>query len=266
MYKIDCHLHTSFSADSNLLLSELIEKAIELNYKIVTITEHLDLLPSELAVYGCLSLHKYFDAILHLQNKYPQITIFKGIELGEAHRVVDCTKEIFRNYQPDMILGSLHLLRNNKNVSTLYDFPLQEKDISLYFEENLEIVEEADINILGHLCIYKRNMGLEYYFDETKYYPIIDKIFDTLIQREIALEVNISGLRRKLCNTIPDYMLLTRYLKKGGKLLSIGSDTHHLDDFDIHYNRAIDSLITLGFHELFYFNKEWISIPISEVL
>jgi len=85
--KYDYHLHTEYSYDSRIKADALVRRAIELNYDEIAITEHLDLLPQELSIFGLPSLQRYQSRIEELQKSYPQLRILFGIEIGDYHQV-----------------------------------------------------------------------------------------------------------------------------------------------------------------------------------
>ena len=53
-----------------------------------------------------------------------------------------------------------------------------------------------------------------------------EAILRQLAVKGLALEINTSGLRQKIGETLPGKKFLTRYRELGGELLTIGSDAH----------------------------------------
>ncbi|MEA1972854.1 MAG: hypothetical protein U9N34_06135, partial [Candidatus Cloacimonadota bacterium] len=82
---------------------------------------------------------------------------------------------------------------------------------------------------------------------DKQFIPIFKKIFDVMISKNIALEVNYSPLRSPLNSIIPEPKHLKLYLEMGGKLLTIGSDAHSLKAFDDYYEATISHLKNIGF-------------------
>ncbi len=87
MNKIDYHIHGSFSYDSHITYNQLIDKAINRHYSSIAFTEHLDLLPQELGVFGLKSLSNYINQISNLKSIYSKINILCGLEVGDYHQV-----------------------------------------------------------------------------------------------------------------------------------------------------------------------------------
>ena len=71
---------------------------------------------------------------------------------------------------------------------------------------------------------YHRKVELSLYDD------LIDELFRTIIEKDLALEVNSSGLRQEIGRPLPDEPYLRRYYDLGGRKLSFGSDAHRAED------------------------------------
>jgi len=248
MSKADYHIHTEFSADSQLSLSELIPHAIKLGYGELAITEHLDLSPQELSVYGVPSLIKYKNVITAFQKQYPDIKLFCGIEVGDFQDVKDFADPILQEMDFDLVLGSVHFITGRINVAMPMKTPLTRDEILNYYENNLRLVETCDIDVLAHLGVYKR-----YYHqspDEKHCLPVIKRIFSTIIERNIALEINFSAFRRTYQNLHPEPEYLELYKSIGGKLVTLGSDSHTLSHFNDNYDYALQVSHKIGLERL----------------
>jgi len=200
-----------------------------LDYDAIAITEHLDLLPWELGANGLIALRKYLDQFSSLRQAYPQLPILRGIEIGDYQAVRDFAFNLVSEFEFDLILGAVHFLSDRTNVAIPLPHPLTDVQIIDYYTLNLRLVSECEIDVLAHLGVYKR-----YYKDvpdESETLPIIKDIFHTIIERGIALEINYSAFRKPYRRCLPEPWLLDLYMEIGGRLFSIGSDSHHLDHF-----------------------------------
>jgi histidinol-phosphatase (PHP family) len=255
--KIDYHIHSTFSADAFSEMEDIVRKAIQRGYTEIAFTEHYDLLPSEIAVYGVPPYNKYQERIAELQQKYPGIKLLLGIEAGEMHLVQMLYDQITKYKKPDLLIASIHLLSDGKNTSVPFEIPLKSSETRDYYAENLKLVKLMDFDILGHLGIYKRYYKV-HPKEEDACIDLIKEIFNEMIRKNIALEINYSGLRKTLHSLIPEPAHIQLYLDLGGKLLTIGSDAHHVDQFDDLYEEAILILNGLGIKQLYHkVNKEW---------
>lgn len=233
--KRDYHIHTEYSYDSKLKAVDLINKAIQNNYEAVAITEHLDLLPWELSSFGCPSFRKYTQSVALLKDRYASspLRIYCGVEVGDYQLVRDQARDFISLLEFDLILGAVHFLSDHTNVAVPLRRPLDAREITDYYRQNLALVTDCDIAALAHLGVYKRYYGS--IPDESHCRSLLRDIFQTMIARGIALELNFSSLRKPYGRIIPEPGQLELYRDLGGKLFSIGSDSHHLDHFDCRY-------------------------------
>ncbi len=229
--KFDYHLHTEDSYDSRINADALIKKAIDLQYDEIAITEHLDLLPQELSLYGLPSLQRYTRRIAALKTKYPEIKILTGIEIGDYQQVKDFAKNLISGLGFELILGSVHFLSDHTNIALPLAQPLSAPQVEDYYLQNLSLVNTCDVDVLAHLGVYKRHYP--FIPDETAVYPVIRDIFSVMVERQIALELNLSALRNGYPSFLPEEHIIQLYLEQGGKLFSIGSDAHTLEHFDV---------------------------------
>ncbi len=270
MGKIDYHIHGTFSSDSQIETEALIQLAIERGYQSIAITEHFDFKPAEIAEYGVPAYLKYHRHMTQLREKYgDRIDIVIGVEAGEYNRYGDIADEVFRFAPPELIIGSIHSTSDMTNFSLRLKWAINRENLIEYYSENLDMVKRCNIDILGHLGIHKRYM--KELPDESFCMEIIDEIFTTVIDRGIMLEVNYSPLRRDMQNILPEPALLKRFRELGGERITIGSDSHRLQDFDLHNLQVISMLDTLGFKYIFYLEQSdsrsergWVGKPISE--
>ncbi len=275
--KIDYHIHSEFSADSKANMNELIEKAIDKEYDQIAFSEHFDLVPSEIAVYGVPSYSQFSQAINKMRIKYPNISILKGVELGEYHRCYNIVDSVLIKDPPEVKIAAIHVIpiehkllseyrgtdtsssqqlsENNllnvqeMNISLPIKEVIDEPIIKAYYLENLKLVKHGCFDILAHLGVYKRY--LQEQPDESIVQEYVEEIFELLIKNNIALEVNLSGLRKPIKSLVPDINQLILYYKMGGELITIGSDTHHINDLDQDYDKARQILRHIGFRYLF---------------
>lgn len=229
MKKYDFHIHTEFSYDSRIKGADLMQKAIDLGYDEIAITEHIDLLPQELSVYGLPSLKRYYSSVRDTQKRYPEVVLHCGIELGDYHLVKGFADGIISGFDFFPILGSVHFLSDHINVAIPLPHPLCKAQITDYYKQNLRLVSTCDIDVLAHLGVYKR-----YYTSlaiEPHAQALIKEIFQVMIERGIALEINFSALHKPYSSIIPEPRYIELYRSMGGNLFSLGSDAHRLEHF-----------------------------------
>ncbi len=234
MLKIDYHLHTEYSYDSQMKAVDLIDKAIALKYDTIAITEHLDLLPWELSRFGLPAFARYVKQVASYREQFASapLRLVCGIEVGDFQRVRPFADELLAQLDFELILGAVHFIGDHNNVAVPMARPLSPAEISSYYRENLALVSDCDIHALAHLGVYKRYYTQEP--SETHCRDILRDLFQTLIQRGIALEINYSAFRKPYRRLLPEPWQIDLYRSLGGNLFSLGSDSHligHFDDF-----------------------------------
>jgi histidinol-phosphatase (PHP family) len=121
-----------------------------------------------------------------------------------------------------------------------------------YSHELCELAEWGDFHALAHADYPVRyfkinNLGI----DVRKYYDLYIKVFEIIIRRGIALEINTSGLRKEhFGETMPSFDLLKIYKETGGELLTIGSDAHSTEQMEQgaeSFRYVCENLLEIGF-------------------
>lgn len=227
----DCHLHSSFSGDSDTPPEEQVKKALSLGMKCICFTDHHDYDVTSDVDFN-LDIPRYFEEMNRLKELYrDRIEILIGIELGIQSHIADYLKNISEEYPFDFIIGSMHFI---DGLDPYYDeyFTMHGKNAyRRYFEKTLERIEKISCyDSLGHLDYvirYGAAHGLTYTYEE--YADCIDPILKKLITDGKALECNTGGLSRGLSEPNPCSGVLKRYKELGGELITIGSDAHSPD-------------------------------------
>lgn len=259
--RVDYHIHSLHSPDSKQLIQPLVEKAIQLQYNEIAFTDHYDLLPSEIRRFGVPAYIVNRNEILSYKEQYPLLRILHGVEIGEYHRCKSMVDEIIGQDVPDLKIASIHVLPDGKNISVPFQPLLTKEETASYYLENLKLVNLTDFHVLGHLGIHKRYFAIDR--DSKELNPILKDIFQAMKDKRMALEVNYSGLRKTRHSILPSRDHLEQFMIEGSGILTIGSDSHTIDDFDDHYDDAIILLRSWGIRSLSSREtNEWVDFSI----
>ena len=114
----DCHLHTSFSGDSDTPMEVMIQKGISLGLTHMCFTEHQDFeYPiTEASPAGIFDVNTdaYLYDLLRYREKYKdKINILFGIELGLQPHLARKLAVYAKKYDFDFIIGSTHTCNGN---------------------------------------------------------------------------------------------------------------------------------------------------------
>ncbi|NTW91642.1 MAG: histidinol phosphate phosphatase, partial [Erysipelotrichaceae bacterium] len=124
-----------------------------------------------------------------------------------------------------------------------------------YYEYLYKLVDQFDdFSVLGHLDVIKRYdpQGI---LDDEHVMDIVEKILKRVIEKGKGIEVNTSSYRYNLPDLTPSTRILKKYYELGGRILTMGSDTHRIDQLKDHFEEIIIQLKDIGFSELYTFDK-----------
>ncbi|MFK4998646.1 PHP domain-containing protein [Bacillus sp. N9] len=130
-----------------------------------------------------------------MSGKYKgKLIIKRGIEICEPHLLKDLYSETLDPLDLDFILGSVHNI-NNQKLRKVLEMGKEEAH-QAYFEEVLQMVSVANIDVIAHIDLIKRYAHPTYgVYKLNDYKEIIEAILKQAIDRNIGIEINTSGLR-----------------------------------------------------------------------
>ncbi len=264
MNYFDCHMHCSFSGDSETPPKEMIERALELKLRGICFTDHLDLEYKQSPHLFDLDLPAYEKTMRSLIQEYSSsdFTVYKGLELGMKPGLSNTHKKILSENEFDFVIGSVHVIDDmDPYYPDYYDFKTPKEAYEGYFrcvKDNLSAF--SDIDSLGHLD-YVHRYGIRHYgkkegelsYDD--FSEIIDDILSFIIKKDIALEVNTGSFRNDMTEPNPSYRIISRYRELGGKIITLGSDAHNPTTIADHFEKVAERLKTIGFKTYLVYEK-----------
>ena len=84
---------------------------------------------------------------------------------------------------------------------------------------------------------------------------LIRGILKEIIKKDRGLEVNTSGYRIDGENPLPSFEILKLYQQLGGRILTIGSDSHNTENITNKFDYTISQLKEIGFEYLTTFKN-----------
>lgn len=271
----DYHVHTEFSDDSIYPMEAVCRDAIALGIDELCFTDHVDygIKPDledfranpQLARFSegepllNVDYERYFPKIDAMRAQFEgQLTIRCGMEFGVQTHTVPQFQRLFNRYRDrwDFIILSIHQVGDREFWN--YDFQegrTQQEYNDAYYQEMLAVVNGFDAwSVLGHLDLIKR-------YDPAGIYPfeksrdIIAEILTRVIATGHGIELNTSSFRYGLPDLQPCTEILQLYRDLGGRILTIGSDSHQPEHLGAHIPRVRDRLRALGYTEFCTFEK-----------
>ena len=260
----DLHIHSKNSHDGKQSVDEICRSALAKGLSGIAVCDHADTWFFEkdhvFDTFAC-GMHE-IDAARILYGD--RLEIGKGIEMAEYLDRPTEAERLLAAHDYDIVLGSVHsiLYEDITDAYSRIDFssmPEEKIDgfLRVYLKKMAEMAEKTDFDVLTHLTCplryingkYKRN------FDFLRFENEIYDILKTLVRREIALELNTSGIGSFYGDFMPHERILRMYADIGGRLITLGSDAHEAPYIGNAFEEAKALLFSLGFHEYCVFRK-----------
>lgn len=267
-YRSDSHVHSNCSPDAKDPMMQMCEAAERARLSSVTITDHCECDTYYIESYNALARRSYAEAKKVAAALDGRIKVYAGIELGQPLQDEKAANDILSACDFDFVLGSLH------NVAGMQDFYFLDyasvdihEVLSQYFDELLSMVHWNGFDSLAHITYPYRYIVGEHGIDARPlpdFAEQIDEILSQLIKNQKALELNTSGLRQKIGQTLPPLEIVQRFRQLGGTYVTIGSDAHRCTDVGAGIEAGLELLQQAGFTEFtIYSGREPRLIPIQ---
>ncbi len=228
MRKVDYHMHTYFSADSEENPRNHVLEAIENGLEEICFTEHRDFHFPGMSF--DLAVSSYFKEIRALQQEFDSKIIIKiGLEMGLDSRFKKEINDFVHSVPFDFVIGSVHEINDCEvyDHTGYYEEKSKQQAQQMYFEAVLDCIRTFDcFNSLGHLDYVARYGPYEdKSIDFEQYEGIIRQIAKELVAKNKGMEVNTRLFQLKKTQTFYHFFL-EQYVKAGGKIVTLGTDSH----------------------------------------
>ena len=230
----DSHMHTKYSADSEMFAADAIAKADRLGFGVV-FTEHFDYdIPG--GIDFTFVPEDYWKEYEPLRSDSLRL----GVEVGMEEIARQPAADFIKRVPFDLVIGSIHLL---DRLDIYYpDFYVGKDKATAYHKYFAAMAVEAevgDFDVLAHIDYICRAAPYDDpEIDYATFKEDIDKVLKIVIERGKVLELNTRRLntRRSLKELVPVY---SRYKELGGKYVTIGSDAHKVEAVGNYFELAI---------------------------
>ncbi len=235
MFLCDYHTHTHYSFDGDPAATHdaMCRRALEVGLSDIAFTDHCDINGEVEKLYDFpFDPDAAWSAMMEVKEKYKgRLNVVCGIELGNATQYPAEAKAVLDAHPYEFVIGSLHNLRDVPDFCLMNYEHMSSGLINRLFDraldETIEMVQFPGISTVGHITYMHRYITLAgKSFSFKPYYDKIEHLYRTIIDRDIALEINVSTLWKGLGISMPTMELLKFYKDCGGKLVTIGSDAH----------------------------------------
>ena len=257
----DYHLHTHNSDDSEVKMYEYVEKALDMGFNELCFTDHKDYDVNDL---NGIDSNKYLTEYNQVLNKYSKkINIKLGAEFGMQIFNIDKFENLFTSLPLDFVILSFHTVdRKTLWNRDFFEGRTQKEYNERYYQEIIDVTKiYKNYSVLGHLDLIRRYDTSYYSFDKVK--DFIAEILEQIIKDGKGLEVNTSCFRYKIPDLTPSVDILKLYKDLGGKILTLGSDSHSVAHFGAKISDVQKQLKELGFKYFYTFDK---MVPVEHEL
>lgn len=266
--RYDIHMHSDFSTDSQTPMEKQILRAKELGLAGICFTDHMDYeFPPDALDEPCdgipfeFDVSSYLEKIRLLREKNPDFELMTGVECGlkTTDSVIRKNCALVKNHADDwdLVIGSLHLIHDkDPYYPSFWEGQSPENCIREYFSSMLSCLGAFhDFDTLGHMDYIVRYAPEGFVYDPADYQDITDEILKFLIRKDIALEINSSGLSSASGCVNPHPDLLRRYTSLGGSLVTIGADAHVPERIALGFSEVETICQASGLHGYVTFSK-----------
>ena len=249
----DQHVHSSFSFDSNENLENYIN--VSNNSDIIT-TEHLDF-ENPIINYKDSSIDylKYVGQIKNLNKKYSN-KFFLGIEIGYTPNSEKRIEDFLKDKNFNLKLLSIHQNGNYDYMCVNKKLISLEVLIQEYFEQMIQALESSiKFDVLAHFEYGLRMIDISVTDFDNLASVFLNKIIELIVKKEIAFEVNTKSMYKYKKENLYNYMI-EKYIKKGGRLFTLGSDAHNIKEYAYKFDEAKKFLLSKNIKEIILFKDK----------
>lgn len=273
--RADYHVHTAFSDDSDYAMEKVIRDAIAMGLNEICFTDHVDYgikkdwdepgempcrkggsgEPDEMPLAN-VDYPTYYETFKKMQTLYQdKIGLKFGLEFGMQAHTMEKYEKLFARFPFDFIILSVHEVEDKEFWTQEFQCGRTQQEYNeRYYEELLYLVQNYHhYSVLGHMDLITRyDKAGPYPFEKLK--PILTKILKTVIADGKGIEVNTSSYRYGLSDLTPSHDILKLYRELGGRILTIGSDSHKPEHLGAFTDETKRELKALGFNEFCTFD------------
>lgn len=267
----DSHTHSRHSADAYHAVAFMAETAIEKELRGFAVTDHCEGDFFDERGYAARIMHSAISVAKARAAFDHQIVITFGIEVAHVFDDMAAIDDIFRRHHLDFVIGAAHKTSYENfeffNCMDYKSMPAEKlrKYITSYYEDILKLIEWGNFDVLAHLSIPVRYpklySGID--VDLTEYKEQIDEVLRLAVQKGKGIEINTSGLRSAIGDTLPPMWVLKRFRELGGEIVTLGSDAHRAEDMGEGLDYAMQMLLDAGYEYFAFFrNREPVMLKI----
>ncbi len=206
---------------------------------------------------------KYIEKAKILREKYKdsiKIKIASEIDfVPETFEILEKALEPFM-CDFDYLIGSVHIIKFKGDERWILDSPKtpamikkygHEKICIEYFDTLIKMVKTGYFDIVGHFDLQKARIKADY--SDASWQKLLD-LLDTINARDMAVEINTSGIRKIPQEQYPSHTIVKELVKREIPI-TLGSDAHKPSQVGYKFKETIAQAKKLGVTHLCTYTK-----------
>ena len=253
----DYHMHTSLCGHAKGEPIDYAANALRLGLKTIGFSDHAPRSKDGLDDWRMRQsdLETYVAKVEQARQAHPSLEILLALEVDYLPDEVEWIQNLSQLYSWDYLIGSVHYVDAQwavDNPEQLQNWEKEDVDEvwNRYIERLIEAAESGFFNILGHIDLCKK-FG---HFPKRDMTAQWDRLFASVKDRGIAIELNTAGLRKQ-CQEIYPSATLLHQAKRWGIPITFGSDAHAPNEVGMNFDAALKLARNAGYQDSVYFNQ-----------
>lgn len=255
-------MHTTLCGHAIGAPIEYAMMAMEKEIDLITITCHIPMEWEAFGQQGIRMRRDQLDTYIKLvegtakKAKAFGVEVLCGIEAevfpDEGH--METMDEVLAAHSWDFVLGSLHA-QCWSYLTWLKEHKVKDDatKIDCYFRHLIDGVQSGRYDSMSHPDVI-RTYGVVDEFVPAEHEEVIRNFLQAVVDEDICMEVNTSGLTKGDFEVHPDPQILD-WASEIGVKLTIGSDSHKPSSVGQHFTAVQRKLRSKGFSDLHYFRQ-----------
>ena len=251
----DSHIHTRFSADSQMNPEEALAAASKLGLGLC-VTEHVD--------YECdddILLVADTDQYFNEYAKYKTAGLLLGLEIGLTVNTRALGRRVASDTRNDFCIGSVHVCYGYDTYSSSFwqqGIP-SEEIMGNFLKYTVIVIDKCDFfDSLGHIDFPSRYCPLKEKDIKYSTYKVrYDQVFTALLDKGKVIEINTKRIHNpEAAQNL--YNIYEGYYKLGGRYVTLGSDAHIPGDIGKGFKEALQIIRKIGLTPVHYVQREMV--------
>jgi histidinol-phosphatase (PHP family) len=239
----DYHIHTSLCKHAYGSMEEYIHMALKNGIEEICFTDHIPL-PHKFDAGHRMDLSDidtYLNDVEKCRQLFPEIKIFTGIEADYLEGYEEFLEGFLKQYSFDLVIMAIHFLKDWPEEFWVFNYDFPDKPIqdiySDYFNAMKKGIETGFYQVVGHFDLIKRAGHPIMATNKTD----VENIFQEILKRSMAIEINTSGLRKSINQTFPSMDIIELAVKRGVPV-TLGSDAHKPDQVGFYFREILEKI------------------------